>query len=200
MNYQINLRADPGYEKYNPLVETAAKTVLEMQNATEGGLSVVLTSSEYLEHLNTTYRKQASATDVLSFPDGEKDPETRNVYFGDVVVAVPEATAQAESSGHSIESELNLLITHGVLHLLGFTHDEDNTQKAMWAAQAAVLARLGNEFTEPPPYVPGDVEEQSEEGDESVQLESDQQKESSRNQEISDAFPAGPEQDPDEQP
>ncbi|MBN1265496.1 MAG: rRNA maturation RNase YbeY [Anaerolineales bacterium] len=152
MNYQIHLRTDPGYEAYTSLAASAAQAVLEFQNAPEGAVSIVLTSSEYIAHLNATYRDQPGPTDVLSFPDGDKDPETRKIYFGDVVIAVPEALEQAEEGGHSVEAELRLLVVHGLLHLLGFSHDEDLPREKMWAIQAEVLSRLENEITEPVYY------------------------------------------------
>ncbi len=149
MKYQINHRADPGYDQYSPGVVAAAETVLNYRNAPAGSLSVVLTSSEYIQDLNNTYRGNPEPTDVLSFPDGDKDPETKTIYFGDVIIAVPEAQKQAEHSGHSVPAELNLLVVHGVLHLLGFKHSDDNERKEMWLHQSEILRQLNNEILEP---------------------------------------------------
>jgi len=149
MKYQIHLRADPGYDQYSSTAATAAEAVLNHQNAPAGSLSVVLTSSEFIRDLNETYRGNPEPTDVLSFPDGEKDPETKTIYFGDVIISVPEAEKQAEQSGHSVTAELNLLVVHGVLHLLGFKHSDDTEKQEMWSHQAAVLTQLNNEILEP---------------------------------------------------
>jgi len=149
MSYQIHLRADPGYEGYGPLITDSAQAVLEHLNAPKGAVSVVLTSSEYITHLNSSYRGRQEPTDVLSFPDGDEDPETQKKYFGDVVIAVPEAERQAQEAAHSTEDELRLLVVHGMLHLLGFTHDEDSSQERMWAVQSTILEYLGNKILTP---------------------------------------------------
>jgi probable rRNA maturation factor len=59
------------------------------------------------------------------------------------------AEAQAESGGHTVTAELQLLTVHGVLHLLGYDHYEQDEKKVMWAAQQAILDSLGVEVTIP---------------------------------------------------
>jgi probable rRNA maturation factor len=71
------------------------------------------------------------------------DPETSVPYLGDVVISVPRAAAQAREAGHSLEAEAQLLVIHGVLHLLGHDHAEAQEKDRMWAAQAEILERLG---------------------------------------------------------
>lgn len=149
MSYQIHLRPDPGYEQYGNLAANAAETVLNHQDAPECLLSIVLTSSEYIAHLNATYRDTPGPTDVLSFSDGEKDPETGKIYLGDIIIAVPEAEMHAERYGHSVEAELNLLVVHGVLHLLGYSHVKEKERVEMWSVQSTALRILNNEIIEP---------------------------------------------------
>jgi len=80
---------------------------------------------------------------VLSFPASETDPETGARYIGDIIISVPYAARSAEKAGHPVESELQLLVVHGVLHLLGHDHAEPKEKARMWKAQAEILELLG---------------------------------------------------------
>ena len=82
-------------------------------------------------------------TDVLSFPSDEIDPETGNRYLGDILISVQRAAAQAQIPGHPVESEVQLLIVHGVLHLMGHDHAEPEEKARMWKAQTEILTQLG---------------------------------------------------------
>jgi probable rRNA maturation factor len=124
------------------LVERAALAVLTHQSA-EGDLSIVLTDDAQLRQLNRDYLGVDAPTDVLSFPSAETDPETDAVYLGDILISVPRAREQAGAAGHPLEDELQLLVVHGALHLLGHDHAEAEDKSRMWAAQAAILESIG---------------------------------------------------------
>jgi probable rRNA maturation factor len=125
------------------LCENAAQEVLRFANLEqEAELTLVLTDDEQVHALNREYRDVDAPTDVLSFPAGDVDPDTGNLYLGDIIISLPRALAQAQAEGHSFEDELRLLVVHGVLHLLGYDHADEQAQAAMWAAQAQILARL----------------------------------------------------------
>ena len=127
------------------LFERAAQAALTHQSASEasGDLTVVLSDDVRLQKLNRDYLGVDAPTDVLSFPASETDPETGARYLGDILISIPRADAQAKSAGHSLESELQLLVVHGVLHLLGYDHAEAKEKSKMWKVQAEVLERLG---------------------------------------------------------
>jgi probable rRNA maturation factor len=93
--------------------------------------------------LNRSYLGIDAPTDVLAFPASELDPETGRRYLGDVLLSLPRAERQAKDAGHGLEAELQLLVVHGVLHLLGYDHASPDEKARMWAAQAEVLGRLG---------------------------------------------------------
>jgi probable rRNA maturation factor len=80
---------------------------------------------------------------VLSFPAAEIDPETEELYLGDIAISIPRAMQQAQNAGHPVEAEAQLLVVHGVLHLLGYDHGTDEEKAVMWSEQAKVLERLG---------------------------------------------------------
>jgi len=126
------------------LIERAANAALEHASVTEDSdLTVVLTDDEQLQDLNRDYRDIDAPTDVLSFPASESDPETGRRYLGDILISVQRAEEQATTARHPLEAELQLLVVHGVLHLLGYDHGEDEEKNRMWTAQAEVLASLG---------------------------------------------------------
>jgi len=66
-----------------------------------------------------------------------------------VALSLPRAAAQAETGGHSLQSELQLLVVHGVLHLSGYDHGNHEQKEAMWQAQAAILSQLGSPLIYP---------------------------------------------------
>lgn len=126
------------------IVERAAAVALNHQAVEDDAdLTIVLTDDEQLQDLNREFRDIDAPTDVLSFPASESDPETGRRYLGDVLISVQRAEEQAAAGGHPLEAELQLLVVHGVLHLLGHDHAEDKDKLGMWAAQAQILARLG---------------------------------------------------------
>ncbi len=136
---------EPKQEFSEPsLLERAARLALDHESApTEADLTIVLTGDAQLRELNRDYLGLDAPTDVLSFPASESDPETGATYLGDILISIPRAKIQAQAAGHRLEDEIQLLVVHGVLHLLGHDHAEAEDKARMWAAQAEVLARLG---------------------------------------------------------
>ncbi len=63
-------------------------------------------------------------------------------YLGDVIVSYPRAVVQAGEHGHPVEQELNLLVVHGLLHLLGYDHASEEERALMWARQETILTAL----------------------------------------------------------
>jgi len=106
-------------------------------------LTLVLTDDARLQGLNREYLGIDAPTDVLSFPASETDPETGARYIGDILISVPLSRGQAMAVGHSLESEVQLLVVHGVLHLLGHDHAQAEEKARMWNAQAEILKSLG---------------------------------------------------------
>src|SRR5574338_1163382 len=122
------------------LLEHAARATLEHESQSlESELSIILTNDARLHELNLNYLGVNAPTDVLSFPASETDPETGARYIGDILISVPRAQAQADAAGHPLEAEVQLLVVHGVLHLLGYDHAQPEEKARMWKAQAEVL-------------------------------------------------------------
>jgi probable rRNA maturation factor len=126
------------------LLEQAAQAVLSRQSAhPQEDASLVLTDDAQLQELNSQYLGVDAPTDVLSFPAGEEDPDSRAYYLGDVLISYPRAACQALAGGHAVEAELQLLVVHGLLHLYGYDHLDQDSKATMWAVQAALLRQLG---------------------------------------------------------
>jgi probable rRNA maturation factor len=112
-------------------------------------ISLLITDDEQLRDLNRRFMGHDTATDVLSFPAGEIDPDSQALYLGDVALSLPRALAQAEAGGHALQSELQLLVVHGVLHLSGYDHANTDQKEHMWEAQAGILSQLGSPLLYP---------------------------------------------------
>lgn len=126
------------------LLERAAHAALTHESESlDCELSIVLTDEARLHELNLNYLGIDAPTDVLSFPASETDPETGARYIGDILISIPRAQSQADAAGHALESEVQLLVVHGVLHLLGHDHAEPEDKARMWKAQAEILESLG---------------------------------------------------------
>jgi probable rRNA maturation factor len=138
----INIESEFGFPK--ELLERAAREALtHQQESLDVDLSIVLTDDARLHQLNRDYLGIDSPTDVLSFPASESDPETGSRYIGDILISIPRAQEQAASAGHALNSEVQLLVVHGVLHLLSHDHAEAKEKKKMWKAQREILELLG---------------------------------------------------------
>jgi len=126
------------------LVERAVQAAFahESQSA-DTELTIVLTDDVQLRILNRDFLGIDAPTDVLAFPVSESDPETGAPYIGDILISMPYATRSAEKAGHPLESEVQLLAIHGVLHLLGYDHADTDEKARMWKAQAEVLKSIG---------------------------------------------------------
>ena len=94
-----------------------------------GQVTVLLTSDEMLRSLNRRFRGKNKATDVLSFPADSTMPGEQKIA-GDLAISVPTARRQAAGQGHSLSTEIKVLILHGLLHLAGYDHEADTGQMA----------------------------------------------------------------------
>lgn len=128
------------------LEDAASVTLSKTQVSEESELTIVLGSDELLREQNLEFLKIDATTDVLSFNANFTDPDSQSEYLGDIIISIPRAIAQAELGGHSALYELQLLVAHGVLHLLGFDHSEEDDKQAMQKAQDSVLNELGNPY------------------------------------------------------
>jgi probable rRNA maturation factor len=114
-------------------------------------VSVIMADVETMEKLHIEWMDEPGPTDVLSFPMDELRPGTAEMptpagLLGDIVLCPVVAQEQAAAAGHSMEEELLLLTTHGMLHLMGYDHREPDEKEEMFGIQRELLSSfLGRE-------------------------------------------------------
>jgi probable rRNA maturation factor len=129
-------------EAKTPVDPALFKILLKRLPKVEGPLAyedveLLLTNDATIRELNKQYRGKDKATDVLSF--SLDDP----VHLGQLVISVERAQEQAQELGQSLEEELQFLFAHGLLHLLGYDHEEPEEEKVMLAKTYRLLERSG---------------------------------------------------------
>ncbi|MBU3643136.1 MAG: rRNA maturation RNase YbeY [Candidatus Nanopelagicaceae bacterium] len=108
-------------------------------------LTLAFINDAEMEELHIKWMDLPGSTDVMSFPMDElkpNDPEPG--ILGDIVISPVFARAQAEKAGHSFEHEIKILAAHGLLHLLGYDHQELDEEKVMFALQEDLVKRSVN--------------------------------------------------------
>ena len=160
--HYIPITADvPGAssERTCALIRKTIRKALELEGVTlPCEVDVLLTGDAGICQINREMRNVDRPTDVLSFPeftfvpgqppteaeDGLCDPATGLLPLGDMVISMERVAAQAREYGHSNRRELSYLVTHSVLHLLGYDHLDEGPEKArMRAREEAVMEALG---------------------------------------------------------
>jgi len=122
------------------LIIRVVEKCLEYLNLGEYGVSVTITDNEEIQSLNKQYRSKDAPTDVLSFPLYDENGDLDEEELGDIVISLERAAFQAQEYGHSLEREVAFLVAHSMLHLVGYDHEEDETE--MFQKQEEILNRL----------------------------------------------------------
>lgn len=147
-NFDIHFRNSSGWNvSESRLRETASLVMAKLGLHPRTELSIQCVSLAEMERLHLEHMDEPGATDVLSFPMDELrvSPDGQSAQrgnLGDIVLCPEFAADQAAVAGHSPGQELDLLLTHGVLHLLGHDHAEPAEHAIMFALQAQLLAGI----------------------------------------------------------
>ncbi len=128
------------------LIRLTAFLLPAMQVSTECEVSISLVTKVDMEKLHMRWMGESGATDVLSFPMDDLRPGVAGEpppvgILGDVILCPEVAQAQATEAGHSLDVELQILMTHGVLHLLGYDHATPDEHAQMFDIQNDLLLR-----------------------------------------------------------
>lgn len=119
-------------------VMAAAKAALKLEEKTgKLRVSFLVTRDEQIRRLNEKYRQIDKATDVLSFPSGER------VFLGDIAISLERAKEQAKEYNHSVEREIAFLTAHSMLHLMGYDHQTREEEEVMRSKQREILREAG---------------------------------------------------------
>jgi probable rRNA maturation factor len=119
-------------------------------------LSVLFVDESTMTDLHGRWLDEPGPTDVLAFPmdeirPTEADEEPEPGLLGDVVICPQVADRQAREAGHRVEDEFALLLTHGLLHLLGYDHADPEEHRTMFGLQTQLLAQWQGHLSERPP-------------------------------------------------
>ena len=143
----IEVANESGVEVDESSLISLARHVLDRTRIhPQAELSILLVDTESMEQLHIQWMDEPGPTDVLAFPMDElrpprgDDDEPEPGLLGDVVICPQVAQVQAKTVGHTTQDELNLLLTHGILHLLGYDHAEPEEEREMFGLQAGMLA------------------------------------------------------------
>lgn len=142
MNVLIVSHRDEEPLNLDAFVELATFTLQREDAPSNAEVSIAIVDTDEIARLNQNYRKKAGSTDVLSFPNDQPDmvvDDEEPIVLGDIVIAPEVAKTNAAELGHSIEEELNLLLVHGVLHLMGYDHEEDEDAAVMQTRERVIL-------------------------------------------------------------
>lgn len=157
MALEIDIAKDDSIEIGNGIDEVIKKTCNECTVGYNDDLyaDIHLTGNDRIREINREFREIDSSTDVLSFPlleakdgrieysDLDRDPENKKIILGDIIISVEKAVSQAQEYGHSVEREMAFLVCHGMLHLLGYDHDDKEREELMTGLQKDILDNLG---------------------------------------------------------
>ena len=132
-------------------LESFLRRVKNELGAEEAGVTVCLVSDAEIARMNETFRKKKGPTDVLSFPSAARRRPVRlrrgsgatinGEYLGDIAISPATARRYARKKGRKLPNELQVLILHGVLHLLGYDHERDHGE--MDRIERRLRRRLG---------------------------------------------------------
>lgn len=152
----IEIANESGIDVDESLLAGLARHVLDdMRVHPLAELSVLLVDEPAMTELHVRWMGEEGPTDVLAFPmdelrlpqpggghgdHGSPDADTADVLLGDVVICPQVAAAQAAEADHDVQDEIDLLCTHGILHLLGYDHAEPDEHATMFGLQDRLLA------------------------------------------------------------
>lgn len=149
---EVNYNAISELPNEEKLIKEVVSRVLEEEKVLpEVDVYITLTNNEEIHKINKEYRDVDRSTDVLSFPMYERDEiaglkndtnDEIEKILGDIIVSIEKVREQAEEYGHSFERELAYLVTHGMLHLLGYDHMIEEEKAVMRKREEEILETL----------------------------------------------------------
>ena len=104
-------------------------------------ISLSFVDVQEMEELHIKWMDEAGPTDVLSFPMDMPESKGDVVTLGDIVISPAVAAKQATDAGHSVEHEIYILATHGLLHILGYDHADPDEEKVMFELQETIVKK-----------------------------------------------------------
>ena len=148
MTVEIQKESNPNLKINKNLLIFAVETVLNEHNKPEMNITLRLTGDSEVRQLNQSFRGIARTSDVLSFNQDFIDPETNQLYLGDIVISLDRAIQQTLDNDHSLDEECAFLAIHGTLHLLGYDHYKPDEMEEMWQLQDELFEKVITTYSE----------------------------------------------------
>lgn len=147
MNIEVFNEVDVDLSKELTELKELLSNVCKDEKLDNGEFNVVIVDEKKIQELNRKYREIDRVTDVISF--ALEDDKSFNIedyrMLGDIYICLNRAKEQALEFGHSFKRELSFLAIHGLLHLLGYDHMNEDDEKVMFNKQEEVLKKYGIE-------------------------------------------------------
>lgn len=159
---QLEWNDDQDIVPIDPSLIELLKRILQeaatMEEIQAGEVALTFVDNEQIHELNREYRGIDCPTDVLSFAlnesveeemdilyevENENELDAMNDLLGDIIISTERAQEQADEYGHSLEREMGFLFVHGFLHLLGYDHQDELSERMMMDKQEAILEKVG---------------------------------------------------------
>lgn len=147
INYQfINQSSEASWLSYRHYIKPICLKTQEVLSLKQDlSFSIILLDEASIQIINRDYRQIDQATDVISFAsEDEKDMivGSDELELGDIFINVQAIRSQAKDYGHSLKREFSFLVTHGLLHLLGYDHIQQNDEEKMFKLQEEILSEI----------------------------------------------------------
>ena len=126
-------------EKVQEIVEYIVNTDDQVNKKDEFYVSILITTNDIIRGINKEYRGKDAYTDVISFAYNETENIGALNVLGDIIISIDKVKEQAMDYGHSVEREFYYVLSHGMLHLLGFDHIEEEDKKIMRKREEEIL-------------------------------------------------------------
>jgi len=142
----INLSSEKSWKNYRQmvvLIEQRTRKILKIRQSFQ--FSVIMVDEDRIHEINREYRNIDRPTDVISFASQDQlsiQVKESTTELGDIFINVKAVREQAEQYGHSLKREFSFLVTHGLLHLLGYDHMKDDDEKEMNQLQEEILSEI----------------------------------------------------------
>lgn len=136
---EIELEAEAWKTALSNVEDIVTRAATAAMGAVEGNVVILLADDPTVQDLNARFRQKDKPTNVLSFPAAE----TAFPHLGDVILGYEYCAAEAVAQGKTLADHLSHLVVHGVLHLLGYDHIEDEEAEEMEGEERVILAGLG---------------------------------------------------------
>lgn len=131
-------------EKINEFVDMILEHE-KLENTENTYVSFLITTNDVIQNINSEYRGKDTPTDVFSFAYNETENIGPFDILGDIIISAEKVTEQAKEYGHSTEREFYYVLCHGMLHLLGYDHIDDEDKKVMREKEEELLKEIGYE-------------------------------------------------------